>query len=220
MTDRPRTRAPWPPAECRKCGQADPTEGGTRCGAHLRNPGDRPPHCRLQPGARTDHPGFGHCKYHGGSTPAGRIQGRELMLAAQDAELTQKLSEWGYEPVGDPVEVLADLAGMARAMVGYWAARMDAIDPDDQRYTDDKGAEQLRSEVALHERAMDRAAKFAAEIAKHDIDERMARVEEVRVSLVATALRSAIESKAANLTPAQIEVVGDAFHEAMAELTQ
>lgn len=177
-------------------------------------------HCERRAGSSTDHPQYGRCKYHGGMTPAGKIQGRELMLAAQDEELTQKLSEWGYEPVGDPVEVLADLAGMARAMVGYWAARMDAIDPDDQRYTDAKGAEQLRSEVALHERAMDRAAKFAAEIAKHDIDERLVRVEEVRVGLVATALRAAIESKAAKLTPDQIDIIGDAFHEALAELTE
>lgn len=220
MTDKPRVRAPWPPAECRKCAQPDPTEGGTQCGAHLPNPGDRPPHCRKEPGSGTEHQGYGRCKYHGGSTPAGRIQGRELKLAAQDAELNRKLSEWGYEPVEDPVEVLADLAGMARAMVDFWATRLDAIDPDDYRFTDAKGAEQLRSEVTLHERALNTARQFATEMAKIDIDKRRVRVDEVRAALVGTALRAAIEAPAAGLTAIQVEIIGDAFHEAMAELTE
>lgn len=218
MTDKPRVRAPWPPAECRKCAQPDPTEGGTQCGAHLANPGDRPPHCRQPPGKGTGHLGFGRCKYHGGSTKAGKIQGRELTIAAQEADLRTKLSEWGYEPVGDPIEVLADLAGMARAMVDFWASRLNAIDPEDYRFTDAKGAEQLRSEVALHERALNTARQFVTEMAKIDIDERRVRVDEVKAALVATALRTAIEAPAAGLTATQVEVIGDAFHEAMAEL--
>lgn len=209
---------PWPPSECPTCGMDDPTDGGKRCGGHLANPGDRPPHCRLGPGTKTDHVGYGRCRYHGGMTDAGRENGRRALLVAQDAELEAKLRDWGYDPVDDPTAVLADLAGMARAMVDWWATRLATLDPEDYRYTDDKGAEQLRSEVALHERAMDRAAKFATEIAKLDIDERRVRVAEVQTALLAQALDRALRVRAAGLTPTQISVVGDALHEALAEL--
>lgn len=217
MTDRPRTRAPWPPPECKTCGQADPTEGGTRCGAHLRNPGDRPPHCRLQPGARTDHPGFGHCKYHGGSTPAGRIQGRELMLAAQEADLEASLAELGYTQITDPYQVMLDLASRAKALE-EWLAGLVAKLGQDLGSFDDKGAEQVRTQMALFERAMDRAFKFVEAIARLDIDERRVRVAEVQTVLLAQALDTALRVKAAGLTPTQIDVVGDALHEALAEL--
>jgi len=54
---------------------------------------------------------------------------------------------------------------------------------EEWRYTHGSG-EQLRSEVAVVERAMDRAANVLTMIAKLNLDERLVRLEEAKAALV------------------------------------
>jgi len=71
---------------------------------------------------------------------------------------------------------LAQLAGQVVAWQDALADKVNAL--TDIRYEDARGAEQLRSEVALYERAMDRCNTVLGQIAKLDIDTRLAAISE------------------------------------------
>ncbi len=58
--------------------------------------------------------------------------------------------------------------------------------------------EQLRSEVALFERAMDRAQKFSMDLIKADIDERCVRIQESVARAVATAVLEGLDKSGAS----------------------
>lgn len=53
-----------------------------------------------------------------------------------------------------------------------------AEEGEDWRFTDKSGAEQLRSEVALYERSLERMAKVAVAISKLNLEERFAKLSE------------------------------------------
>ena len=128
------------------------------------------------------------CRKHGGSTPRGLAAGARR-LAEQKA--TKSLSREGIEPIGDPVELLRGLASEALALKDHFASRLRALEA--LRYEGNTG-EQLRSEVSLFERALDRSQKFLHDLAKLGLDERQVRVSEAQVVLVAAALQQVLAS--------------------------
>ena len=148
---------------------------GAKCGGTNRQ-GER---CRNAAGYKTDHPGFGNCAFHGGATPSGRV-------SALNKEAARLLYRHDATPCGDPLEALQRLAGRALALeetIGRLVNELGEI-----RYEDAKGAEQLRAEVAVLERAMDRAGKLLVDIAKLNIDERLVRVTEKQAAMAEKAL--------------------------------
>lgn len=144
---------------------APPVEGHAKCGATTRGTG-KP--CTRPAGWGTDHVGVGPCKLHLGCTQNHRTAARK-MLAERGA--AQTLAEFGYEPVTDPIGTLADLAGQTRALVALLAAKVDAFG-EGWRYSTEGGSEQLRAEVALYERMLDRTARFVTDLAKLGFEER------------------------------------------------
>jgi hypothetical protein len=123
------------------------------------------------------------CSVHGGSAPQVKDRARENVI---DARLERFLHQHEAEPCGDPLEALQRLAGRALALeqaIGRMVNDLESI-----RYEDDKGAEQLRSEVAVLERAMDRCGRLLVDIAKLNIEERLAKVTAEQVRLVADAM--------------------------------
>lgn len=170
--------------------------------------------CSKPPGWGTDHAGVGRCKFHGGSSPSGREHARRLRLVRAEAELATRLSEMGYEPIGNPLDAFADLVAQAVALKDWLAAKVDGLDdgvagdesPAGLRFTDDRGGEQLRSEMALYERAMDRAAKLLAEWVRLGLDERRVQIDERLAALVADAVTAALSDPELGLTAEQAEV--------------
>lgn len=153
---------------------------GPFCGAKLRR---REGTCKRDAGAGTDHRGFGNCSWHGGTSPTGRMSAlaeqAERLLYRQDAK-----------PCANPLEALQRLAGRALALeetIGHLVNDLSAI-----RYEDAKGAEQLRSEVAVLERAMDRAGRILVDIAKLNIDERLAAITSRQADAVIAALEAGL----------------------------
>jgi hypothetical protein len=107
------------------------------------------------------------------------------------ADAAAILAHEGLTRVVDPVAELAKLATEAWAMKDALAARVNAL--DSIRYEGSgPGGEQLRAEVALYERALDRSGKFLEVLAKLGYEERRVRVEEEQAALVATVLRTAL----------------------------
>jgi hypothetical protein len=138
--------------------------------------------CRRPAGWGTDHVGAGHCKLHGGST-------RDQKMSATEEMARRELAQIGIAPVDNPLSELAQVTAEVVAWKNVMAAKVN--DLSSLRYSTE-GGEQLRSEVALWERALDRCEKFLTAMARLDIDERLARVTERQAEQVSKALTAAL----------------------------
>ncbi|MFJ5984325.1 hypothetical protein [Lentzea sp. NPDC092896] len=125
---------------------------------------------------------------HGGSAPQVKAKAAERVAQQQfDKAMSQALASLDVAPVDNPLTVLAELAGQAVAFKNALAQRVNHLQ-DNIRYQDARGSEQLRSEVALWERALDRCERFCVSMARLNIDDRLVKVEEAQIELVLAAL--------------------------------
>lgn len=112
-------------------------------------------------------PGATVCKWHGGGAPQVRAAARRR-LAEREAATT--LAEVGVYPVEDPVEAFATLVSEVVALKDHFADRVAQL--ESLRYTSTWNTEQMRTEVALYERALDRAGRLLAQWVSLGLDER------------------------------------------------
>lgn len=164
-----------------------PADSKPLCGSKTRQEGSNPT-CGRPAGWGTDHKGVGHCKLHGGNTPAQKTKARR---AQADQEARAVLAELQVDPVEDPLTALAQLAGQ---VLGWQKATATLVNRlgDEIRYEGRAGAEQLRAEVQMYERAMDRASTVLSTIARLDIDGRLARIEETKAQLLMDAVQAGL----------------------------
>ena len=119
------------------------------------------------------------CNKHGGSAPQVRARA-QMRLAEQRALLGSSTGK----PVTDALTALQHLAG---ELVQFKEDARLAVEKLEQiRYQAGAG-EQLRAEVALYERALSAAGKLLVDIARLNLEERLARVEERQVELLSQA---------------------------------
>jgi len=145
------------------------------------------------------------CRHHGGSSPQAKAKARErLALAAAESDARRLLA---YESTGrldDPLLVLEQVTAEAVALKAALAARVNAL--TEIRYTaPGAGTEQLRAEVALLERAMDRVARFADLMLRHNLAERRVELAEAQGRLLAGVVREVLV--ALGLSPEQEALV-------------
>lgn len=136
------------------------------------------------------------CATHGGSAPQVRAAAAERVLDDQVRELLAQLGTPKGAPVDNPLDALARLAGQILSFkdaVGELVNELREI-----RYTDSKGSEQLRSEVALYERAMDRAITVLAAMARLKIDERLVAISELQAEMLFRAVNAGFASAGVN----------------------
>lgn len=100
------------------------------------------------------------------------------------------LAELHVAPVEDPLQALLKIAGQVLAWQEATASLVNEL--EEVRYEGATGAEQLRAEVALYERAMDRAVAVLSAIARLNIEERLARVTERQADAVIDAIDAAL----------------------------
>lgn len=163
----------------------DHRHGPSHCGGRKRQ-GEGT--CTQPAGWGTNHPGIGHCKLHGGSTTTHTTQ---AVRRRAETEARSVLAELGVSAVEDPLAALLKLAGQVLAWQEATARLVNGLE-DEVRYEGVSGAEQLRAEVALYERAMDRAVAVLAAIARLNIEERLARVTERQADAVIEAIDAAL----------------------------
>lgn len=149
------------------------------------------------------------CVAHGGRAPQVRAAAaRRESERSVTVAVGRMLARLDVDPVGDPFTELAKLAGQAVAWKDALAEKVNELTGDgcarcrdgDSDGAADRiryaaagaGTEQLRSEVALFERAMDRCGSLLSSIAKLDIDDRMARISDRQAEVVIRAVDAAL----------------------------
>jgi hypothetical protein len=147
-----------------------------RCAARCKATGER---CRKYPmhGGRV-------CGSHGGS--AGQVRAaaqRRLQARAVEAEVDAELAYQQVEAVSNPLEELSLLAGEALMLKEAMAARVNALKSLSYSAAG-SGTEQLRSEVALYERALDRTARFLDLLVKSGFEEKRIALDAARAAVL------------------------------------
>ncbi|MHB9857623.1 hypothetical protein [Streptomyces sp. YIM S03343] len=132
------------------------------------------------------------CRHHGGASPQAIARAEQRVAEAEVADATRRaLATLDIAPVDNPLTALSEVAGQILAWKDQLAARVNDIS-DAIRYKDGRGAEQLRAEVALYERALDRSITALSAIARLNIDERLAAISEKQADAVITAIEAAL----------------------------
>jgi hypothetical protein len=111
------------------------------------------------------------------------LQGKALVQLARLGSAT---------PITDPLRALAEIAGE----ISRWKDLMGAhvADLKTVAYRSLEGGEQIKGEVLLYERALDRCAAVLASIAKLNIDERLAAIDERQAALVERAVIATLDT--------------------------
>ncbi len=200
-TNRPRCTGHTPNGPCKRaakpgfgtCVSHGPTDTPLCVGTTKRGP------CQNNPirGATV-------CRTHGGAI--GRVKaaaGRRYAEQQIDERVRgtlAKLLDTGAM-IEDPLTELSKLATEAVLWKDIMAQQVAEL--GEYRYEDGRGAEQLRSEIALFERALDRCNSILVGIAKLGIDERLAAIQEKQVERILAAIDAAL--RFVNVTADQLE---------------
>ena len=151
-------------------------------------------------------PGATVCRFHGGAAP--QVMAAAAVRVAEE-QARRELARLNLPPVEDPLTELARVAAEVVAWKDAIGAKVNEL--TSLRYEADQGGEQLRSEVALWERALDRCERFLTAMARLNIDERLARISEAQAAAVIAAI--AVACDVLRVTPEQrrlaIEAVRD-----------
>lgn len=139
------------------------------------------------PCAKRPVPGGIRCKFHGGAAPAAKAKAAERVLEAK----VRKLVPDAVGPMENPLLSLLTVAAEAEAFKD--ALRELVGDLGDRiRYSGLEGGEQLRAEVVVYERALDRVGRMCVDIAKLGLEERLVRQQEALGAGIVAVLSGAL----------------------------
>ena len=146
------------------------------------------------------------CLLHGGASPQAKVAAK---VRHAEAQARKTLGRLDVQPVENPLTELQLLAGRARAWMNLMEDHVAVLTAT--RYGGE-GGENVRGEVQLFERAMDRCGALLTSIARLGIDERLARVSERQVELVADALTATLRELGMNAEQQRKAKAGVARH--------
>jgi hypothetical protein len=118
------------------------------------------------------------CAVYGGRAPQVKAAATRQLAERQAAAILAGIGDYG--PVTDPLTELQYLAGRAKRFMEI----LEGVVAELQRIRYTTQAEQIDGRVILYERSMDRLGKLLADIARLDIDSRLARISEDQARLI------------------------------------
>ncbi|MDJ0341785.1 hypothetical protein [Streptomyces sp. PH10-H1] len=155
-----------------------------KCGAKKRQ-GEG--FCTRPAGWGSSHPGAGYCKLHGGNTKNQVISAERKRLEVEARTLFEKIAPSAI-PIHDPLTAYAQFAGRVMAWMTLMDSLLDGL--ASPRY--EGTSEQVRGEVVLFERAMDRANSVLASYARLNIDARLMTISERQATVLIAALNAGL----------------------------
>jgi hypothetical protein len=145
------------------------------------------------------------CKNHGAN--AGSVTSREAGLRVikggiDSREADRLVTHWesiiSAPPVVNPLEELQKIAGEMLAWKNIARSAVAGLQERQWRYAGKTG-EQIRAEILVYERALDRVERALVNIAKLNIDQRLAAISERRMDAVERALTLALQASGCDL---------------------
>lgn len=186
---------------------------GALCGARKRQTEGT---CAKQAGWGTDHVGEGPCRLHGGNT-----RNHRTAAAVRQVETGARrvLADLGVsEPVVNPLLELQRLAG---EIIQFKDALRGMVERLNSVRYDGPVGEQIRGEIIVYERALDRCTRVLRDITSLKIDERIveiqSRVTETQGLAIAGAIRAILDDL--ELTPQQQARVSEVVPRRLRELS-
>jgi hypothetical protein len=146
------------------------------------------------------------CKNHGaqiGSERSAKAASSVVQLHVASVEQEKVVDHWesiiSAPPVTNPLEELQKIAGEIVAWKNIARAAVAQLHESQWRYTKSRLGEQIRAEILIYERALDRAERCLVNIAKLNIDQRLAAVSERRQDLIERAVTAALQASGLDL---------------------
>lgn len=133
------------------------------------------------------------CSVHGGRAPQVVAAAKQRLAAAKlQAKANAVLAHEGREPVEDPLQELGKLASASQALAESLGKRVNAL--SDLEHFGSAYAPQIKAEVALYERALDRTGRLLDILVRHGYSERQIQIQETEAMLVAGVLRRVVSA--------------------------
>lgn len=165
------------------------------CGAPKRGGGE----CQMGAGYGTDHPGFGTCKFHGGTMPSNSVG-----AARQEAlDYVDKMKQLGIVgPEVSPDEALMQEVARAQAAVEFF-------DGEVKRLTEDEDVDTSSArftKIVWHWNEQRRILTTVSSlVVKAGLAKRHVEIQEMQAAAVLTAVLGVISSPELSLEPEQID---------------
>lgn len=160
------------------------------CGAWIKR---RSKHCEQPKGQGTDHPGSGHCKWHFGSTQAGR----EFAAKEAGMQILKYTTPLEIDPTAALLQELYRTAGQVRyldAKIGEWDLDTTEEIPDSQKQW-----------LAVHRAERKHMAAVAKLALDAGVAEREIQLAEQQGAILADAIEKILDRM--QLTVAQINLI-------------
>jgi len=143
---------------------------------------------------------------------------RRLAVEKVEGEVRNALAFESFQGMTDnPLEALSKLADESLAMKEALAARVNSL--KQVRYSaHGSGTEQLRAEVVLYERALDRTARFLDMLARSGFEERRVKISEETGDALVVALTRIFDRL--EMSDAQRVLIGTVVPEELRRLKQ
>lgn len=143
---------------------------------------------RGQPCGRTPAVGFTVCHLHGAKAPQVQRKAAERVAEARAVRMFEQYTPDIGRTVDDPITALLTLAGEISGFKDFIGGRVAEMRAESWRY-EGEHAEQLRAELGLYERALDRTARILTDVNKLGLEERRVVLAERQGHQIANALR-------------------------------
>jgi len=125
------------------------------------------------------------CRMHGGAARQVRAKAAARVVEAAAGDAVRRMH---IEPVTNPLVALGLVAGELVAIKDRLGGIVESLRDEQLRSTDDKGSEQVRGELSAYMGLLNSTVAALATIAKLDIDERLARIDEATALMVLRAI--------------------------------
>lgn len=160
------------------------------CGAWIKR---RDKHCEQPKGHGTDHPGSGHCRWHFGSTQAGR----EFAAKQAGMQILKYTTPLEIDPTAALLQELYRTAGQVRYLdtkIAEWELDTTEEIPDSQRQW-----------LLVHRAERKHMVEVAKSALMAGVAEREIRLAEQQGAILADAIEKILERM--QLTPAQLDLI-------------